>query len=494
MKWGRWSTTASSNSTTPPDGWPEGQLPSTVNDCAREMMAQIKAGISDVQFIDLDLSPTQTGSTTFTVPGNQMAFLEYGRRIKCAVGASTLYGTVYSSTATTNTGVSLRLDTGVLTGSLSAISIGFPSLVNTAHPMGDATHSGPSPFVNNQFEIWQVANSFSFTAVQAQFTADHWIFASSASAGGGMCYRAERSASATFVPTVAQAGVVLNSSLRVSISATLASPAAGNYMVISHHIEGQFFRPMAQKPTTISFWAWSTKTGTYCCAMQNGVGDRSVVLEYALSAASTWERKTLTFPKSPSAGTWNYSEGAGLIVTWPLVAGTSNQGGAGNWTAAGIIATSNQTNLATSAGNAFMLAGVHINEGVHADPIPVYVPDIEYNRARRYCRVIGNGNNYRRFRGMWNNGVNSAVFADFEPPLRSAATEILFPALSTLVVYNAVGLAYSVSAIATTVNEAGGVEFAVQAAGVPAPAPTTGSVAILTQVSATGQIIIRSEI
>lgn len=37
----QWSTTAASNNATPPDGWPEGQAPSTVNDCAREMMAAL---------------------------------------------------------------------------------------------------------------------------------------------------------------------------------------------------------------------------------------------------------------------------------------------------------------------------------------------------------------------------------------------------------------------------------------------------------------------
>jgi hypothetical protein len=37
-----WDETAANNNQTPPAGWPEGQAPSTVNDCAREMMAQIK--------------------------------------------------------------------------------------------------------------------------------------------------------------------------------------------------------------------------------------------------------------------------------------------------------------------------------------------------------------------------------------------------------------------------------------------------------------------
>lgn len=37
-----WSETANSNNAATPDGWPEGQAPSTVNNCAREMMAAIK--------------------------------------------------------------------------------------------------------------------------------------------------------------------------------------------------------------------------------------------------------------------------------------------------------------------------------------------------------------------------------------------------------------------------------------------------------------------
>src|SRR5437762_3274775 len=135
-KVGRWSTTANNNNATPPDGWPEGQAPSTVNDCAREMMAQIRTMISDMSYIDMDHSPTQTGSTSFTIPGNVVSFYEVGRRVKCNVGASgTIYGTVYSSSATTNTGVSLRLDAGVpLTTSLSSVAVGFPAATNSPLP------------------------------------------------------------------------------------------------------------------------------------------------------------------------------------------------------------------------------------------------------------------------------------------------------------------------------------------------------------------------
>lgn len=36
-----WSETAANNNSSPPDGWPEGQSPASVNNCAREMMAAI---------------------------------------------------------------------------------------------------------------------------------------------------------------------------------------------------------------------------------------------------------------------------------------------------------------------------------------------------------------------------------------------------------------------------------------------------------------------
>ncbi len=37
----QWSTSAASNNAAPPNGFPEGQAPSTVNDCARELMAAV---------------------------------------------------------------------------------------------------------------------------------------------------------------------------------------------------------------------------------------------------------------------------------------------------------------------------------------------------------------------------------------------------------------------------------------------------------------------
>lgn len=139
MKWGLWSTTAASNSATPPDGWPEGQAPSTVNDCAREMMAAIKTGILDLAqgYVDIGQSPTFVTATTFTTPNNDLSYMNVGSRLRFNVGSSVLYGTVSAASYSTNTGVTVVLDSGSLTASLSSMAIGV-------FPKGNANHiDGP---------------------------------------------------------------------------------------------------------------------------------------------------------------------------------------------------------------------------------------------------------------------------------------------------------------------------------------------------------------
>lgn len=126
MKWGLWSTTAGSNSNTPPDGFPEGQLPSTLNDGIREMMAQIKVGILDLAqgYVDIGQSPTFVSAATFTTPTNDLSYMPVGGRLRFNVGSSVLYGTIVSASFSTNTFINVALDSGALTASLSSMAIG----------------------------------------------------------------------------------------------------------------------------------------------------------------------------------------------------------------------------------------------------------------------------------------------------------------------------------------------------------------------------------
>lgn len=89
-----WSTTAASNNSAPPDGWPEGMNPNQVNDCAREMMAAIarmyleganqnsQSGNYTLVATDANkhiLHPSGAGaSDLFSIPSNASVAFELG--------------------------------------------------------------------------------------------------------------------------------------------------------------------------------------------------------------------------------------------------------------------------------------------------------------------------------------------------------------------------------------------------------------------------------
>lgn len=148
-----WDSTAANNNAVAPNGWPEGQAPSTVNDCGREVMAAVRRWYEDQEWRDFGDTPTHTGSTTFTLSGDLTATYEVGRRIR-ATDSSTLYGVITNSShAGGTTTITVALDSGSLSASLSAVSLG-PEVSN--HNL---------PRVINR----QVSKSAAYTTTQADY-------------------------------------------------------------------------------------------------------------------------------------------------------------------------------------------------------------------------------------------------------------------------------------------------------------------------------------
>jgi len=87
-----WSTTAGDNNASPPDGWPEGQSPSSVNNCAREMMAAIKRSWNDDHPVNESAGSNSaytlvtSASSTAYATGDMYVF----RANHASVGTSTL--------------------------------------------------------------------------------------------------------------------------------------------------------------------------------------------------------------------------------------------------------------------------------------------------------------------------------------------------------------------------------------------------------------------
>jgi hypothetical protein len=235
--------------------------------------------------------------------------------------------------------------------------------------------------INGAFDVWQRGTSFASIAA-GSYSADRWRY----SINGAMVHDVSRS---TDVPTVAQAGILAQYSLLMDCTTADASIAAGDLTAFQQRIEGYVWRNFAQRALTLSFWVKATKTGTYCISLINnptGTADRGFVAEYTINVTDTWEKKTIQIPASPSAGTWDYTTGAGAQLGFAIAAGSNFQTTGGSWqtVAANVHATANQVNGVDSTSNNFRLALVQLEVGDVATDFEIEAFDQTLARCQRY--------------------------------------------------------------------------------------------------------------
>lgn len=185
-------------------------------------------------------------------------------------------------------------------------------------------------------------------------------------------------------PTATEASLLSNFCLQYAVTTADASIGAAQSATITTRIEGYDFTNIAQRQFTLSFWVKAVKTGIYCVSFVNSGGDRSYVAEYTINATATWEFKTVTATASPSAGTWNYTNGIGLNVNWTIAAGSNFQTTANAWNTGNFLCTSNQVNGLDSNTNTFKLALIQIEAGTRATPFEIQTEQEVLSACQRY--------------------------------------------------------------------------------------------------------------
>ncbi len=146
-----WSKTAGNNNLTPPYGWPEGQAPSTVNNCAREMMATIRIQMQDAQWFNWGFVSTRISGVKFSMllstasaTVSAVAAFTANRRIKL-YDTSTMYGTISeASLSATTINITYTPDSGSLTNSFSSVALSILSTTNSALPAGQTIYQDGS--------------------------------------------------------------------------------------------------------------------------------------------------------------------------------------------------------------------------------------------------------------------------------------------------------------------------------------------------------------
>lgn len=236
---------------------------------------------------------------------------------------------------------------------------------------------GKNLIINGCFNYWQRGTSF-VSPTTGAYTTDRF----SHNYVGAARHTISQSST---VPTVAESSVLSNYSLRLNLTTVDDALAAGDYTYVQTIIEGNDFVRVAQYyPLTLSFWVRATTTGTYCCALGNSGSDRSYVKEYTINTTNTWEKKTVTFEATPSAGTWDYTNGIGLRVRWCVASGSTFQTTADAWQTGDYFATSSQVNGTATGSTDFYLAQAQLEAGPIATHFEIVNIATELNKCQRY--------------------------------------------------------------------------------------------------------------
>lgn len=262
--------------------------------------------------------------------------------------------------------------------------------------------------INGGMVLDQRNNGASVTANDSIFGADRWKYTMVASSKG-------TTQQSTTAPTGFSSSLLFTSSAATSVGST-------DYYWVDTRIEGNNLADMGfgtanASSFTVSFWVRSSLTGTFGGSFENSASNRSYPFSYTISAANTWEQKTVTVAGDTS-GTWLTTNGVGLRVIFSLGVGSTRQGTANAWASADYQSPSGCVNVVGTSGATFYITGVQLEKGSTASPFEYRSFTTEVQLCQRYfCKssslntIATNGGAYDAL-GMFSTGVVSAYSAN----------------------------------------------------------------------------------
>jgi hypothetical protein len=174
-------------------------------------------------------------------------------------------------------------------------------------------------------------------------------------------------------------------------SSSAYSITASDYFNLRQAVEGLNVSDLGwgtanAQTVTISFWVRSSITGTWSIVLRNSAGNRSYPATYTVSAANTWEQKSITIAGDTS-GTWLTNNGVGVWLIVGLANGSNNTTTAGAWAAGQFSGATGANSLVGTNGATFYITGVQLEKGSTATSFDYRPYGTELALCQRYCFI-----------------------------------------------------------------------------------------------------------
>jgi len=258
-------------------------------------------------------------------------------------------------------------------------------------PTADSLQGFRNRIINGGMVIDQRNNGASVTITNTgafTYTLDRWAAFGSA-------------ASKFSVQQVSDAPSGFVNSLKItSLAATTV--ASGDQYTLNQSVEGFNTSDLGWGTTgaqtvTLSFWVKSSLTGTFGGVFVNNAIDRGYGFNYTVSAANTWEQKTVVV-SGDTTGTWATGNTVGIRIYFGLGVGSTFAATPGVWQAGGFRSVTGATSVVGTSGATFYITGVQLEAGSVATPFERRPYGTELALCDRYyelclggCRATGYG-------------------------------------------------------------------------------------------------------
>jgi len=193
-------------------------------------------------------------------------------------------------------------------------------------------------------------------------------------------------------------------------SVSSGTPGSTDAYLISQFVEGLNVADLGwgtanAQTVTLSFWVRSSLTGAFGGTVTNSAQTRAYPFSYTISAANTWEQKTITIAGDTS-GTWLTTNGIGLRLRFSMGMGSSYLGTANTWAGSFVGAPTGSTNVIATNGATWYVTGVQLEAGSVATPFERR----DYGRELMMCQRYYQTANYRAaFYGATGNAINQTI-------------------------------------------------------------------------------------